>query len=56
MVHLRDVGGTLITVFAVVQNEAAIKRGSEVVLLTYDPVQRRYVVTLAQPSLSSAGR
>ncbi len=56
MVHLRDAGSTLITIFAVVQGEAAIKRGSEVILLAYDPVQRRYIVTLAQPPLRDAGR
>ena len=56
MVHLRDAGSTLITIFAIVQGEAAIKRGAEVILLTYDPVQRRYIVTLAQPPLGDAGR
>ena len=44
-VHLRDQGGTLITVFAVTQAEAPIARGEAVVVVSYDSEQRRYVVT-----------
>jgi hypothetical protein len=43
-VRLRDVGGTLLSVFAIIQSGEPIKRGSEVVLVAYDPTLRRYTV------------
>ena len=45
MVHLRDDGGTLINIFAVIQDGESIKRGSEVALVAYDPVKKIYTVT-----------
>ncbi len=45
MVHLRDDGGTLISVFAVTEDEQPIARGEPVILLSYDAAQRRYLVT-----------
>ena len=45
MVHLRDDGGTLITLFAISEDEQPIARGESVILLSYDAVQRRYLVT-----------
>ncbi len=45
MVHLRDDGGTLITVFATTEDEQPITRGDPVILLSYDAAQRRYLVT-----------
>lgn len=45
MVHLRDDGGTLISVFAITEDEAPIPRGEAVILLSYDATQRRYLVT-----------
>jgi len=45
MVHLRDDGGTLISLFAVTEDEQPIARGESVILLSYDPVQRLYLVT-----------
>lgn len=44
LVRLRDVGGTLLSVFAIIQSGEPIKRGSEVVLVAYDPTLRRYTV------------
>jgi membrane protein implicated in regulation of membrane protease activity len=44
MVHLRDAGGTLISVFAVTNAAEPIQRGDEVLLLSYDEAQKRYVV------------
>ncbi len=44
-VHLRDPGGTLITVFAVIRAEAPIPRGEEVVTVSYETEQKRYLVT-----------
>jgi membrane protein implicated in regulation of membrane protease activity len=44
MVHLRDEGGTLINIFAVSKDGEPIKRGSEVALVTYDPVNKVYTV------------
>lgn len=46
MVHLRDDGGTLISVFATTEDERPIPRGEAVILLSYDAAQRRYLVTL----------
>lgn len=45
MVHLRDDGGTLISVFAVTDDEQPIPRGESVILLTYEATQRLYQVT-----------
>ena len=45
MVHLRDDGGTLISVFATTEDEQPIARGDSVILLSYDAAQRRYLVT-----------
>jgi membrane protein implicated in regulation of membrane protease activity len=47
MVHLRDVGGTLISVFAVVAEGETIRRGEEVILVQYDAVTRTYEVVSA---------
>jgi hypothetical protein len=44
MVHLRDDGGTLISLFAITEDEAPIARGQSVILLSYDAAQRRYLV------------
>ena len=45
MVHLRDDGGTLISLFAITEDEQPIARGESVILLSYDALQRRYLVT-----------
>src|SRR5512138_2633932 len=45
MVHLRDDGGTLISLFAITEDEQPIPRGEPVILLSYDATQRRYLVT-----------
>jgi membrane protein implicated in regulation of membrane protease activity len=45
MVHLRDEGGTLLNIFAVIKDGEPIKRGSEVALVAYDPVKKVYAVT-----------
>ena len=45
MIHLRDQGGTLVSLFAVTEDEKPIPRGVEVILLAYDTVQKRYTVT-----------
>jgi membrane protein implicated in regulation of membrane protease activity len=45
MVHLRDDGGTLISLFAITEDEQPIARGESVILLSYDPTQRLYLVT-----------
>jgi membrane protein implicated in regulation of membrane protease activity len=45
MVHLRDDGGTLISLFAITEEEQPIARGESVILLSYDATQRRYLVT-----------
>jgi membrane protein implicated in regulation of membrane protease activity len=52
MVHVRDRGGTLISVFATCEGEP-IRRGEKVVLVRYDPAARTYVVTKA-PAWSEA--
>lgn len=44
LVHLRDQGGTLISVFAINPSEEIIKRGNEVVLVSYDSARRHYTV------------
>ncbi len=46
MVHVRDRGGTLISVFATCEGEP-IRRGEKVVLVRYDPTARTYSVTKA---------
>ena len=45
MVHLRDDGGTLISLFTITEDEQPITRGESVILLSYDAAQRRYLVT-----------
>jgi len=46
LVHLRDQSGTLINVFAVIRTEQeSIKRGSDVVLVSYDPASKVYTIT-----------
>ncbi len=45
MVHLRDDGGTLLNVFAVIKDGEPIKRGSEMSLVAYDPLKKVYTVT-----------
>jgi membrane protein implicated in regulation of membrane protease activity len=44
MVHLRDAGGTLISIFATAEEEPIIRRGEEVILVHYDPEKRMYEV------------
>ncbi len=52
-VHLRNAGGTLISVFAVSAGAEPIRRGEAVVLAAYDPQLRHYLVTRAgAPELS----
>lgn len=45
MVHLRDDGGTLISLFAITEDDQPIARGTSVILLSYNAVQRLYLVT-----------
>lgn len=45
MIHLRDPGGTLVSLFATTEDEKPIPRGQEVILLSYDTAQKRYIVT-----------
>lgn len=45
MIHLRDEGSTLISLFATSEDEKPIPRGESVILLSYDPAHRRYLVT-----------
>ena len=45
MIHLRDEGGTLISLFAVTEDNTPIPRGESVILLSYDAIKRRYLVT-----------
>jgi membrane protein implicated in regulation of membrane protease activity len=45
MIHLRDPGGTLVSLFATTEDEKPIPRGESVILLSYDTVQKRYTVT-----------
>jgi hypothetical protein len=45
MVRLRDSGGTMINVFAITDGEDPINRSSEVVVVDYDPQQKRYTVS-----------
>jgi membrane protein implicated in regulation of membrane protease activity len=45
LVRLRDAGGTLISVFAIIDDEIPIERQSEVVLVAYDLKSKRYTVT-----------
>jgi membrane protein implicated in regulation of membrane protease activity len=49
LVHLRDKGGTLISVFAVTASPEPIKRGSDVVLVSYDQGKRQYAVAPLKP-------
>lgn len=48
LVHLRNAGGTLISVFAITDSDATLKRGEPVVLVVYDDQQRHYHVTRAK--------
>jgi len=45
MVHLRDLGSTLISIFAVTDDDQPIPRGEKVLLVAYDPAKRRYRVS-----------
>lgn len=45
MIHLRDAGGTLISLFATTDDEKPVVRGETVILLSYDAAARRYLVT-----------
>ncbi len=45
MVHLRDQGGTLISIFAVTEEPQPIPSGEQVLLVSYDAALRRYCVT-----------
>jgi len=45
MIHLRDMGGTLVSLFAITEDEQPISRGESVILLAYDTLQKRYIVT-----------
>ena len=45
MVHLRDDGSTLISLFAITEDEQPIARGASVILLSYDATERLYLVT-----------
>ena len=45
MIHLRDQGGTLVSLFATTEDEKPIPRGQSVILLSYDAAQKRYLVT-----------
>src|SRR5579859_5837093 len=47
LVHLRNAGGTLMSVFAVTDDGTRLRRGKPVVLVAYEVEQRRYVVTAA---------
>ncbi len=44
-VHLRDLGSTLISVFAITEDGEAIPRGEKVLLVSYDAAGRRFHVT-----------
>lgn len=51
LVHLRNAGGTLMSVFAIsgqLAGAVAIRRGQSVVLVAYQAEQRRYVVVPAE--------
>ena len=52
-VHVRDAGGTLITIFAVTRGEAPIARGEEVVTVSFEKAQKRYMVTRSKQTLSA---
>jgi membrane protein implicated in regulation of membrane protease activity len=45
MIHLRDEGGTLISLFAISEDEQPIPRGETVVLISYNAAKRQYLVT-----------
>jgi membrane protein implicated in regulation of membrane protease activity len=44
-VRLRNPGGVMISIFAVTRSATPIKRGEEVLLESYDPAKRLYLVT-----------
>jgi membrane protein implicated in regulation of membrane protease activity len=48
LVHLRNPGGTLISVFVYTRDTVQIQRGDEVILLAYESVEKRYLVTKAK--------
>lgn len=48
MIHLRDSGGTLISVFAISATEQTLKRGERIVLASYDPERKCFVVARLQ--------
>ncbi len=50
MVHVRDAGGTLISVFAINPFSEAVRRGDRVILVAYDLPKRLYTIRLAQVS------
>ena len=51
-IHLRNPGGTLISIFAVTRFDEPLRRGEAVVLAAYDDIHKRYVVTRAMPEHS----
>jgi membrane protein implicated in regulation of membrane protease activity len=48
LVHLRNAGGTLMSVFAVTDEATPIRRGKSVVLVAYQAEPRRYVMALVE--------
>ena len=48
----RNAGGTLISVFAVIDDGKPIRRGPAVVLVDYEATQRRYVVSVVETGAS----
>jgi len=45
MIRMRDQASTMISLFAITEDEKPIPRGETVIILSYDVVQRRYLVT-----------
>jgi membrane protein implicated in regulation of membrane protease activity len=45
LIHLRDEGGTLVSLFAITEDDTPIPRGEMVMLLSYNTEKRRYLVT-----------
>jgi membrane protein implicated in regulation of membrane protease activity len=52
LVHLRNEGGTLMSVFAVAAGTETARRGDEVVLVAYDAQQHRYSVSPLKPDIA----
>jgi membrane protein implicated in regulation of membrane protease activity len=48
LVHVRDAGGTLISLFVVDPNGQGIRRGDTVILASYNPSFKNYTVEKAQ--------